>query len=96
MGNTKAPPEVLETIRTQNTALVDEALQYLPQAIANRPNYDDAMAYLNLVYRRKADCDWADPAARNDDVAKAQEWARKAMLTRKENEEKRHSAPTSP
>ena len=25
------------------------------------PNYDDAMSYLNLTYRRKADIDYADP-----------------------------------
>src|SRR5579863_9517330 len=83
MGDTKAPPEVLEKIRQQNSALVAEALQYLAQAIENRPNYDDAMAYLNLIYRRKADIDYDNDAARKDDVAKAEEWRTKAMGTRK-------------
>ncbi len=88
MGDTKAPPEVLEKIRQQNSALVAEALQYLAQAIEDRPNYDDAMAYLNLIYRRKADIDYDNPALRDKDIANAKEWMHKAMQTRKENEEK--------
>ncbi len=35
--------------------LVDEGITYLQKAIAIKPDYDDAMAYLNLLYRRKAD-----------------------------------------
>jgi hypothetical protein len=46
-------------------------LQYLNQALENRANYDDAMSYLNLTYRRKADVDYADPAAVKADVAAA-------------------------
>jgi len=35
--------------------LVDEGITDLQKAISIRPDYDDAMAYLNLLYRRKAD-----------------------------------------
>jgi tetratricopeptide (TPR) repeat protein len=35
--------------------LVDEGVASLQKAIQLRPDYDDAMAYLNLLYRRKAD-----------------------------------------
>jgi tetratricopeptide (TPR) repeat protein len=58
-GNAGAPAETMEKIRAQNSMLVAEALEYLSQAVTNRPNYADAMAYLNLMYRRKADLDWA-------------------------------------
>jgi hypothetical protein len=34
---------------------VDEGIAALQKAIQLRPDYDDAMAYLNLLYRRKAD-----------------------------------------
>lgn len=34
---------------------VDEGINDLQTAIKLRPDYDDAMAYLNLLYRRKAD-----------------------------------------
>jgi tetratricopeptide (TPR) repeat protein len=35
--------------------LVNEGIQDLEKAISLKPDYDDAMAYLNLLYRRKAD-----------------------------------------
>jgi tetratricopeptide (TPR) repeat protein len=35
--------------------LVDEGITYLKKAIELKPDYDDAMAYLNLLDRRKAD-----------------------------------------
>ena len=92
-GNTKAPKKIMDTIKEENSPLIEEALQYLNQAVDNRANYDDAMAYLNLVYRRKADLDFGNPAAAKDDVAKAEEWRTKAMGTRKANEEKKDKGP---
>jgi len=92
-GNSKAPKKLLEQISDQNGPLVDEGLKYLNQAIANRPNYDDAMTYLNLTYRRKADVDFKDQAAVKADVAAAKDWTAKAMGTRKENEEKKSKGP---
>jgi len=92
-GNAKAPKKVMEAIKTENSQLVEEGLQYLLQAVANRANYDDAMAYLNLIYRRKADLDFGDESARKDDVAKAEDWRTKAMGTRKANEEKKNAGP---
>jgi tetratricopeptide (TPR) repeat protein len=88
-GNVKAPKKVLEQIKAVNDPLVAEGLQYLNQSVTIRPNYDDAMAYLNLTYRRKADCDYMDAEAVKDDVAKAKEWSAKAMGTRKANEEQK-------
>jgi len=88
-GNVKAPKKVLQQVKDANDPLVAEGLQYLNQAVQNRPNYDDAMAYLNLTYRRKADCDFQDADAVKDDVAKAKEWSAKAMGTRKANEEQK-------
>ena len=53
----------MDTIKEQNAPLVEEGLQYLNQAMANRANYDDAMSYLNLIYRRKADVDYGNAEA---------------------------------
>ena len=36
-------------------SLVDEGITNLQKSIQLKPDYDDAMAYLNLLYRRKAD-----------------------------------------
>jgi len=92
-GNPKAPKQVMEPLKAQNGPLVEEALQYLNQAVANRPNYDDAMVYLNLIYRCKADLDYGDEGARKADVATAADWTQKAMGTRKKNEEKKNAGP---
>ena len=35
--------------------LVEEGIRDLSRAVQLRPDYDDALAYLNLLYRRKAD-----------------------------------------
>jgi len=92
-GNAKAPKKVMDPLKEQNSALVDEGLQYLNQALANRPNYDDAMAYLNLIYRRKADLDWGNAAAQKDDLAQAEKWRTQAMGVRKANEAKKNAGP---
>ncbi len=92
-GNVKAPKKVLQQISEENAPLVEEALQYLNQAVANRANYDDAMSYLNLVYRRKADVDYANPSAVKADVAAAKDWSAKAMGARKANEAKKNAGP---
>ena len=92
-GNSKAPKKVLQEIKDKNTPLVTEGLQYLNQAIANRANYDDAMSYLNLTYRRKADTDYDNPSEVKADVAAAKDWSSKAMGTRKANEEKKDKGP---
>jgi tetratricopeptide (TPR) repeat protein len=92
-GNIKAPKKVLQQIKEENDPLVAEGLQYLNQAVANRPNYDDAMAYLNLIYRRKADVDYQDSATVKDDVAQAKNWMNKALGTRKANEQKKEKGP---
>ena len=92
-GNAKAPKKVMEPLKAQNGPLVEEGLKYLNDAVANRANYDDAMAYLNLIYRRKADVDYGDPAAVKADIAAAEDWRTKAMGTRKANEEKKNAGP---
>jgi len=89
-GNAKVLVKGLCTqIQQENGSLVEEGVKYLNMAIENRPSYDDAMSYLNLTYREKANIDCGNEAARNDDVAKATDWNSKAMGTRKENEAKK-------
>jgi tetratricopeptide (TPR) repeat protein len=92
-GNVKAPKKVMDPLRAQNGPLIDEGLKYLNDAVANRANYDDAMSYLNLIYRRKADVDYGDAAAVKADIAAADDWRTKAMGTRKANEEKKNAGP---
>ena len=92
-GNAKAPKKVMDQIKQENSPLIEEALTYLNQALSNRANYDDAMQYMNLVYRNKADIDFGNADGVKDDIAKAEEWTSKAMGTRKANEEKKEKGP---
>jgi tetratricopeptide (TPR) repeat protein len=49
------PPELRDEYVRGYGATIDEGIESLSHAISIRPDYDDAMAYLNLLYRRKAD-----------------------------------------
>lgn len=49
------PPQLRKEYTDKYGALIDEGAQSLEKAMQLRPDYDDAMAYLNLIYRRKAD-----------------------------------------
>jgi tetratricopeptide (TPR) repeat protein len=49
------PASVRGDYTAKYAAMVDEGITDLQKAIQLRPDYDDAMAYLNLLYRRKAD-----------------------------------------
>ncbi len=80
IANPKDPahPDILPPIpdkdRTQlaeeNGPLIDEGIKSLEKAIELKPDYADAVAYLNLMYRQKADIE-SDQAARDADIAKA-------------------------
>jgi tetratricopeptide (TPR) repeat protein len=85
-GNVKMNKATCAKMKAANTQLVDEAMTYLNRAVAIRPNYDDAMSYLNLNYRRKADLECPNDAARKADLAMADEWVQKAIGARKANE----------
>jgi tetratricopeptide (TPR) repeat protein len=76
------------TIREKNTANVKEGMDNLTKAIQLRPDYEDAMAYLNLMYRERADIQCDDPAARTADLKTADDWQDKTMATRKAKAEK--------
>lgn len=49
------PPAVRTEYVSKYGSLVDEGISNLQKAIQIKPDYDDAMSYLNLLYRRKAD-----------------------------------------
>jgi tetratricopeptide (TPR) repeat protein len=90
-GNPKTPKPVCQKLVEQNTAIVNEGLQYLQKALDIRPTYDDAMAYMNLMYRQKATLECGNDQARKEDLDQAGQWRDKAMGTRKANEEKKNA-----
>jgi tetratricopeptide (TPR) repeat protein len=80
--------KVCESLRDRNLAKVEEGIQNLTKALQLRPDYDDAMAYLNLLYREKADLDCGNPDARMADLKIADDWVDKTMATKKAKAEK--------
>jgi tetratricopeptide (TPR) repeat protein len=88
-GNVKKSKGACQKLQEQNAPLITEGLEYLNKAVEINPNYDDAMSYLNLTWRRKADLECGDDNARKADLAKADEWVQKSMGARKENEKKK-------
>lgn len=80
------PPKnraICEDIKTADNARIDEGLKMLQQAMDKREDYDDAMAYMNLLYRRKADTECNNPDAAIADSKLADDWVNKAMAARK-------------
>jgi tetratricopeptide (TPR) repeat protein len=53
--NDPLPPNLRDQFSSQYGQTVDEGIQEVKKAIELRPDYADAMAYLNLLYRQKAD-----------------------------------------
>jgi Tfp pilus assembly protein PilF len=61
---------------------VEQGLQYLQKALEIDPEYDDAMGFVNLLYRQKADLE-DNAEAYKADIDKAEEWVNKTMETKK-------------
>ena len=49
------PPELRDEYDREYGVTIEEGVKFLEKALVPRPDYDDAVAYLNLLYRRKAD-----------------------------------------
>src|ERR1700719_2714316 len=85
------PPDVREEYTKENSQLIDEGITNLRKALELRPDYDDAMAYLNLLLRRKAD-EAATPDERASLLKQADDLVEKA----KEIKQKKMEAPAKP
>jgi len=64
------PPALVAQFSDKFGPTVDDGISKLQQAINLKPDYDDAMAYLNLLYRQKADME-SSAQAREADLQQA-------------------------
>jgi tetratricopeptide (TPR) repeat protein len=85
------PADVREQYIKDNGQMIDEGITDLKKALELRPDYDDAMAYLNLLLRRKAD-EAATPDERASLLKQADDYVEKA----KEIKQKKMEAPAKP
>ena len=76
------PKKQLADLVEKNGPLVDEGLNALNKAIQLKPNDTDTMAYINLMYRQKAEID-TDPEAKAADIKQAEDWTDKFVAAKK-------------
>jgi tetratricopeptide (TPR) repeat protein len=88
-GNVKLTKPACQKLADENTPLVTEGNQYLQKAVDLNPTYEEAMTYLSLMARRKADIECGNADAIKADLQTADMWAQKNMGARKINEEKK-------
>jgi tetratricopeptide (TPR) repeat protein len=88
-GDLKMSKKQCSMFQEQNADLVNEAMRDLQLAIKLSPSDDQAMSYLNIMYRLKADDDCTDKAQAQDDINKADYWSHQAMNTRNANQLKK-------
>ncbi len=75
-------------LKAKNEQKVEDGIQNLQKSLQLRPDYDDAMAYLNLLYRQRAEYECDNPDARKADLKSADDWVDKTMATKKAKAEK--------
>lgn len=74
--------KIREQLRQKNLALIEEGMKHLQKALEIDPQYDDAMAYMNLLYRQRADLQESAEAYKQD-VDTADNWVQKTLETKK-------------
>jgi len=80
--------EVCWKIQAANQQVVEDGIEMLSRALDLRPDYGDAMAYLNLMYRERADIQCGNTQASESDIKMADKWV-DAVMTIKKSEASR-------
>ncbi len=71
-----------EELKDKYSAMIEDGIKNLQKALEIDPQYDDAMSYLNLLIRERADLQDNEDDYKKD-IAMADNWMNKAMDTRK-------------
>src|SRR5215831_10134716 len=84
--------KVKEELKAKYGPVIDGGLAALDKALQINPEYDDAMAYENLLVRERADL--ADSKEEYEKQIKvADDWVQKALATKKMKAEKKNKGP---
>jgi tetratricopeptide (TPR) repeat protein len=75
-------------LREESGVVIQDGIDSLTKALQMRQDYDDAMAYMNLLYREKADRECDQLEQRAADLKAADEWVDKTMAAKKAKAEK--------
>jgi len=86
--------KVREQLRAEYWDMIGDGMKNLEKAIEIDKEYDDAMAYMNLLYRERADL--ADNKADYEkDIAQAETWTNKALDVKKMKAEREQKKGTT-
>ena len=83
--------KVREQVSEQNLPTVEEGIKHLSKALELDKEYDDAMAYLNLLHRERADLQDSSDAYKKD-VEVADAWVQKTLETKKIKQQRQEKA----
>ncbi len=75
-------PECWELL-SANDAAVKNGMEMFTKALELRPDYDDAMAYMNLMYRERANIQCNDSSSYDSDLGAANHWVDLTLSTKK-------------
>jgi Tfp pilus assembly protein PilF len=74
--------KVKAELQEKYSATIEDGMKNLQKALDIDKDYDDAMAYMNLLIRERADLD-ESPDQYQKDIATADQWVQKALDTKK-------------
>lgn len=77
------PPQLAKEFAQKYGATIAEGMENAQKAMDRKPEYDEAMAYLNLLYRQKADTE-TSLEARDADVKQADDLVHKVMIIKQQ------------
>jgi tetratricopeptide (TPR) repeat protein len=85
IGKKSKPAErkMCQDLATQDLGKINDGIQQLDKALELRSDYADAMTYLNLLYREKADLTCGNDADRQADLKIANDFVSRSLAVRK-------------
>jgi tetratricopeptide (TPR) repeat protein len=71
-------PKVRQELQAKYSAMIDDGIQNLKKCLDLDKENEDAMSYMNLLLRKKADLENSSDAAKAD-IAQAEDWSNKSV-----------------
>ncbi len=75
-------PKIKAELQSQYGSLVEDGIENLKHALDIDPQYDEAMAYMNLLIRERASLDSSIDETKKD-IATANDWVQKSLEAKK-------------
>ncbi len=75
-------PKVRDELKTKYEKLIDSGIENLKKCLSIDKENEDAMSYLNLLLRKKADLE-DSPEESKADIAQAEDWSNKSLDMRR-------------